>query len=42
MKKYQELEIELVALEDDVLTLNNSLENADNILSDDWSNGVQS
>ena len=39
MKRYEQLEIELFAFADDVLTLNNSLENADNVLTDGWENG---
>ncbi len=38
MKIYENVKVDIVRLDEDVLTLNNSMENADNVIPDDWEN----
>ena len=39
MEIYKTLKLDIIRIEEDVLTLNNSMENADNAIPDDWENG---
>ena len=38
MKIYENLKVDIVRFEEDVLALNNSMESADNEITDDWDN----
>lgn len=39
MKIYENLKVDIVRIDEDVLALNNSMENADNEIPDAWENG---
>jgi len=39
MKIYENLKVDIIRIEEDVLAFNNSMENADNAIPDDWENG---
>jgi len=38
MKIYENLKVDIIRIDEDVLALNNSMESADNEITDDWEN----